>query len=47
MDVLLISKVITLAENALAMDKTQAQQNFTAFDAIFCLDVNDVKLFKS
>ena len=35
------------AENMLFLNKTQVEYNFTVFNAIFGLDVNDVKSLKS
>ena len=36
-----------LAANVLLLNKTQEEYNFTTFDAIFGLEVNDVKRLKS
>ena len=46
MDVLLTfknSKVIIIAKNVPILNKTQAEQNYVAFSAVFGIDVNDVK----
>ena len=36
-----------LAANVLLLNETQEEYNFTTFDAIFGLEVNDVKRLKS
>ena len=41
------SKVIIIVVNVLLLNKSQEEYNFTAFNAIFGLDVIDVKRLKS
>ena len=44
---ILHSKFIILAVYVLLLNKPQEQDNFIAFNAIFGIDVNDVKRLKS
>ena len=38
--------VITLEENVLVLNKAQSEKKFFAFNAVFRVDVNDVKPFQ-
>ena len=43
----LSSKVISIAENVLILNKIQVEENVSAFNTIFGIDINGVKYFKS
>ena len=43
----LSSKVISIAENVLILNKIQVEENVSAFNTIFVIDINGVKCFKS
>ena len=44
---ILSSKVINIAENVLILNIIQVEENVSAFNTIFGIDVNGVKCFKS
>ena len=43
----LSSKVISVAENVLILNKIQVEENVSAFNTIFGIDINGDKCFKS
>ena len=43
----LSSKVISIAEIVLTLNKIQVEENVSAFNTIFGIDINGVKCFKS
>ena len=43
----LSSKVISIAEDVLILNKLQVEENVSAFNTIFGIDINGVKCFKT